>query len=219
MTRAAIVLTLLLPACNQWVRPQPAEDRPRTLHEQRQAAMKVVAECDPFEDGGTRHVGTGVMVSDWQILTALHVVDCPAALPTIRVTNVNGQTWRFAPEKEFVLTSLKKRDGVARLQLTSADTLVPRMNPPKISFDTTIMYEPFFVQVGAPRHAQLLGDAYADGERYENELVTYQAPTQSGNSGAGVYDLDNELVGIHLGDAGDGRRYGARVTSEMIPHR
>lgn len=219
-----VLLTLTLTACNQWVRPTPPPASPRSIQDQWDAAVKIESSCDPFEDGGRAGIGTGVMVSDWQVLTALHVVDCQSAIAQIKVTTSTGQRYRFAPEKEWVLKSLKERDGIARIQLLSADTLSPRVRPPTLHEGPVVMDEPLYMQVTQPKQEERVmhatGWAYG-GESYGGTTITYTGISESGNSGAALYDIEGAITSIHLGSSGEPARlkYGAVVTPDMVPHR
>lgn len=220
MIRLGLFLTVLS-ACNQWVRAEPPPAHTRSLSEQWDAAVTVKMTCDPFEDGMLAHgrVGTGVMVSDWQVLTALHVVDCQSTVPSIWVTNKRGRTWRFAPEKEWVFDLTGTRDGVARIQMRSADSLSPRFAPPTVVNDIPDPGELMFMQVAVPQKAEFIVEATgsAFGSKALGEIVIkYWAQTRTGNSGAAVYNWNGDLVGIHLGRTTDEIGYGAMVTPEML---
>lgn len=105
--RATIPLLLLTAACNQWVRPDPREPRPRNMYEQRLAAVRLEMSCDLFA-GFSNRVGSGVMVSDWQVLTALYTADCQS---TIAFDGKVERAYRFAPERKWALVD------VARIQM------------------------------------------------------------------------------------------------------
>lgn len=203
------LLVAVLSGCNQWVRPTPYPADTRNSFEQQLATVSVQSSCDPFDDGGKLHVGSGVMVSDWQVLTAFHVGNCSSSIPTIRVTTADG-TWRFAYEKSWPSVD------VIRLQLSSADSITPRLVPPAIRDYALTQDEPLYINAGKPSWELIVGGATGDSFGEDLQTFTYGADTQSGNSGAGIYDFEGSLVGIHLGTVG-GRKYGARVTQEMIP--
>jgi S1-C subfamily serine protease len=220
--RSAIGL-LLLASCNHWVRPSPPPAESREIGRQRAAAVKIIATCDPFEDGGKTRFGTGVMVSEWQVLTALHVVDCQSAITQIRVMNSDGRWWKFVREKEWVFDILPQRDGIARIQLATSDTLQPRISPPALAQHPALDFEPFFIQSAQPEWQTILGEAtgrrYGDTVGSSGALITYHAETQEGNSGSAIYDINGDLYGLHLGQWASGVRYAGVVTSEMVPHK
>lgn len=213
--RAAILSTVLLASCNQWVRPTPDGPHTRNQAEQHLATVRVESLCDSdsFDDNSIRvsHVGTGVMVSDWQVLTALHVVECTWAIARIRVTTTEG-SWSFSPEKEW------KGLDVARIQMSSADTMRPRLPTPTVRLRHIDADELVYIQSASPRRVQILGEAAGwEYIKKTGRTFIYSANTEEGNSGAGIYDSDGALIGIHLGTDNGGDRHGARVSQEMIP--
>lgn len=225
------ISVLTLAACNKWVRPEPAPASTRTQHEQSASVVKIESRCDPFGNGtlGKSKVGTGVIVSDWQVLTALHVVDCPAAIPTIRVTNVNGLRWSIVPEREWEITipgNYPGRDGISRLQMATADSFSPGFDPPAVTGRTPEFYDMLYIHTAYPdRHetvAQASGIEYG-GAQYGGQIYTCWANTESGNSGSPQFDIDGFMIGLHLGVVNDDNdpmlRYGALVTAGMVPHR
>jgi hypothetical protein len=221
--RLIIGLLLLLTSCNQWIRSSSPPAERRGLDRQRASAVKVIATCDPFDDGGEIRSGTGVIVSEWQVLTALHIVDCTAAIAQIRVMSPDGRWRRFAPEKEWVFDILPGRDGIARIQLASADTLQPRIGPPSLAQYPALELETFFIQSAEPKWQTILGEStgrrYGDPVSSLGAVITYYAETEEGDSGSAVYDINGDLYGIHLGRWASDVRYAGVVTSEMIPHK
>jgi V8-like Glu-specific endopeptidase len=159
------------------------------------------------------------MVSDWQVLTALHVVDCQSAIATIYVTNNKGKRWRFSPEKEW------RGADISRIQMASADTFHRKISPPRLRLNHLTRYEPVYIQAGHPKREEVIGQStgwsYGGngyGEPLAGKFSYRDAATQPGNSGAGVYDREGQLVGIHVEHA-DGTKlgYASYVTEEMIP--
>ena len=219
--RRFALLSLTLLSCNRWVRPDPQPAVTRQPDSQSASAVRIEMTCDPFEDGGKLSVGSGVMVSEWQVLTALHVVDCQSAIADIHVTTTAGRRYRFSPEREWVITSLAQRDGVARIQMASGDSLRPRFPPPTVRETLVTFYEPLYIQTAEPTHEEKIAEATGweyGGASYGGTTFTYKAPTVPGNSGSGIYDIDGQLVGVHLGTKGEDLRYGAIVTPDMVPH-
>lgn len=186
--------------------------------DQRLAAVSVTVDCDVDDIRREHRTGSGVMVSDWQVLTALHVVDC-ISIPTIHVATEHD-VWRFAPEKEWKIPH--SNDGIARIQMASGDHLSPRLRPPLLRLSDPDSYDPLYLQAGSPRFEERMQEASGwtyGGGTYGAVMITYRGPTEEGNSGAGVYDMANRLVAIHLGHQEDGvRKYGMLVTPEMVPH-
>jgi hypothetical protein len=225
MWRNAGVAFILLTACNAWVRPTPPPPLHRSPEQQRAATVRIESRCDPFNDGALTklRVGSGVMVSDWQVLTALHVVECTSAIPTIKVFNQDGRMWKFAPEREWLYTWLPGRDGIARIQMLSADTLRPRLVPPTLrEKDWMGTREPVYIQTAEQEKIfEATGWMYG-GDGYGGKVYTYRPsglsdPTEDGDSGSGEYDIDGALIGIHLGHMPDGRSYGAMAQNVMLP--
>jgi S1-C subfamily serine protease len=209
--KCAIIFALI--GCNAWVRPSPPPPDLRTPAEQQSYAVIVESHCsNSFEE--KHNTGSGVMVSDWQVLTALHVVDCQASIPDIHVTTRNGR-WRFSPEKEW------RKTDVARIQISSADNLKQRVNPPAIRSSALASFEPVYVQAAWPYADEVIGQSTGYSNAFGGigygGTFSYHAQTQPGNSGSGVYDRENRLVGIHIKHADTGVGYASYVTSEMIP--
>ena len=171
--------------------------------------------CDTFDDGESLKVGSGVMVSEWQVLTAMHVVDCQAAIARIHVITPSGKRYRFSPEKEW------KEYDISRIQMASADSFRLGVSPPTLRLTSVAKHEPVYIQAAWPKRVEVMGEAtgreYYGGQTYGG-YITYAAGTQSGNSGSGVYDIDGNLIGIHVGETAIGTKKGSRVTSDMIPH-
>jgi hypothetical protein len=223
------LLALTLAACNQWVRPTPGVPAARTSKQQWESAVAIETSCDPFEDGvlSKTRVGTGVMVSPWQVITALHVTDCQSTIPLIKVTTVQGGTWKMVPEKEWGISVIKgERDGVSRIQLATADDLSPSFGPPRVNEDRPVLWEPLYIETAMPERQEVIGEETGwqyGGDSYGGRFFTYKAETQPGNSGSPIYDINGDLVGVHLGTSeklsGEKVRYGAIVTPEMVPHR
>ena len=194
----------------------------RGLDAQRGATVQVESVCDLSDHGlfAEQRVGAGVMVSDWQVLTAMHVVECGAEIPLIRVTNRDGRSWRFAPEREWVVGALPTHDGIARIQIASADSLVPKFDPPTVGPDEPIAYDPVYIQTtDSEKVSQMTGWEYGNDD--EGHVFTYTSAwgrTEEGDSGSGVYDSDGNLAGIHVGKL-EGLGAAARVTLDMVPHK
>lgn len=189
------LLALALAGCNQWVRPRGPcpELRDFDRAHAMTAMVEVLCHGNPnIDDRGEMRAGSGVIVSDWQVLTAQHLVECPT-IPTIWVTTNQG-TWRFAPEKEWVAAD------VARIQMASADTLevhgpdgrllkiTPPVWGPVPSYGEMVSVHTFLPDWGVRRGRVL--SPYRDSLRYDVESV-------DGMSGGGTYSDAGLLVGIH----------------------
>lgn len=201
----ALLILAFLASCNQWMRSSPSEYHVRSLDEQRAAAVYVTASCYPFLDPGIEpgptdighaHQGWGVLVSDWQVLTALHVVDCQSTIAVIHIWR-DGKSYRFAPEREW------RGVDVARVQIVSADS-VPGVTSPVVRYSDLVEDELLYVHGRETLLGESLGGAL------------YRVPTEKGYSGAGVYDMGGKLVGVHLGHRGDLQQF-ARIQEDMLP--
>ncbi len=213
--RAIIILGLT--SCNAWVRPAPSPERTRVPTEQRDLAVKVEMRCNTFDDTSVVRVGTGVIVSEWQVLTAMHVVDCQTDIARISVTTRAGKRYSFSPEKEW------PKSDISRIQMASADSFRLDVSPPTLRLTPIPKFEPLYIQAAWPERVEVFGEAtgheYYGGNSYGGSRLTYTARTQEGNSGSGIYDLDGHLVGLHSGVMKDGYKAGSRVTHDMIPHQ
>jgi V8-like Glu-specific endopeptidase len=157
------------------------------------------------------------MVSEWQVLTALHVVECKSAIATIRVTTGEGKRYHFSPEKEW------KDNDVARIQMSSGDSFNRDVSPPTLRLTRLTRWEPVYIQAAHPDREEIIGEAtgYAyGGSGYGGSRDTryvYKAATQKGNSGSAVYDINGDLVCIHVGYRADDTKECGTVTEEMLP--
>ncbi len=216
MIRAGLLLAALA-SCNAWTRPAPRQEEIRQPEVQRGMAVKVEATCDPFKDGGKSKAGSGVMVSEWQVLTAQHVIDCPSAIVSIHVTTDRGNRYRFSFEKEW------KDNDVARIQMSSGDSFRRNVSPPTLRLTRLTRWEPVYIQAAWPEREEIIGEAtgYAyGGSGYGGSRDTrsvYKAATQKGNSGSGVYDINGDLVCIHVGYRADDTKECGTVTEDMLP--
>jgi V8-like Glu-specific endopeptidase len=223
---AGVVIPLFLTACNAWVRPTPPPAQRRSTTDREDASVRIESYCDPFGDGTMAKAtyGVGVMVSDWQVLTAIHLVECPA-IQSVRVTTNTGRFWRMSYQREWVNDLLPTRDGIIRLQLNSADTLSPNVPPPTLrpwpqtlSYDEPLWIQSYFGDGWTPEQSHAWASGHSYGSNNGPEIFFYEGKTEEGDSGSGVYDQDGNLVGIHLGRLGSQDiAYGALVTQEMLP--
>lgn len=216
MRKAIIVSLLLLAAiasCNRLARPALLPVDRRSPDTQHAMAVKVIAYCS----NGKRNSGTGVMVSGWHVLTALHVIECPSS---VVIDVVSGERrWRFTTEKEW-------RDAdVARIQMDGAGEFNRKVNPPVLRLARLPMYEPVYMQAALPVWKEIAGEStgysyggvtYGAGSLRKE--FSYEIISQPGNSGSGVYDRMGQLVGIHtkrsvVASIG----YASYVIEDMIP--
>lgn len=191
---ASIALCLvfaLMPALLATCAHAPGPSYPRSSTAQAAAAVAVQSECrSPFgSDGGVLSEtlwGSGVVIDERHVLTALHVVWCPA-VPRIRVYFADGRSRAMVPLRE---------DRVADLAMLDAASLEPLPGGPPPTFGAR-------PDVGAtvcaataiPARAWSCGSVVSH-ERPADSDVRHTAPTLPGNSGSGVYDGAGRLVGI-----------------------
>lgn len=216
---AAVIISLI--GCNTWVRPVPPHAESRDPTRQEAAAVRVHVHCDTPSEFGRFRNGSGVMVTDWQVLTARHVVDCPS-IPVIHVYNSHGDRWKFTVETEWLISVAGWRDGVTRIQMASGDTLSPHVRPPTVrDIDAEMLrtYEPVYIYPGGRREIVTVGETMAlyGGGSYGGYAVSYDASTEAGYSGSGGYDLSGNLLVVHLGELTNGYKFGALVTRDMVP--
>lgn len=198
MSRLAL-FALALSGCNQWVRPAPPTPEARDMNLQRDLTVMVEVMChmtSDILDHGEVRAASGVIVSDWQVLTAYHVVECPT-IPTIWVTT-NQDTWRFAPERDW------ESKDVSRIQMASADRLRAWdccgeqlvITPPVVG-----PVPPYGSDVYV--HAALPSWGVREGRVLSSYrgMLRSTAPGDDGVSGAGVYDdpAEGRLIAIHTG--------------------
>lgn len=171
------------------------EPQLRAQDTQGRAAIRIHTSCseaDPFgpdeqsitwsPDGWA----TGVIISEHYALTAAHAVRCPI-IPDVVATLTDGRWYRMDVKKDDAMFG----DGadIALLEIASADQFHMDIAPPKLGHAT--VDDP---AIGALFRHDVYGSF--DGS---NQLTLRTRP---GDSGAGVYNLAGELVGLVV--AGDG---------------
>lgn len=204
------VLLSLLVGCAPIPRPVAPPGELRSDREQRETAVQLEVYCHEHGEWKIK-TGSGVIVSAYQAMTDYHVVRCDEDNPIIYVYNVDGRSW-----KAFIEASWKDRD-VVRLS-TYGGNFWPTPRPPLIRVTQLSYGESLFLQVAVPAHGEILGMAIGRG--YENSFY-YDAHTEPGNSGGGIWDQEGRLVGFHGGrvtyDNVD-YAWGTEITPEMVPH-
>lgn len=178
---------------------------------QREAAVVVEARCSSSGFSEYRHA-SGVLTSDWQVLTALHVVDCGPLDVAIQVT-AGARSWRVTLERQWSIP------GVARLELQGDDTTGLGIFPPEVRHPHSSWREQLYLQAAYPRSEEIVGIAGHSfgGDSYgAPTLVSYEIYGGPGNLGAAVYDVHGVLVAVHMGHTQGQIPYGAYVTKEMV---
>lgn len=186
------------------------DSKPRTSAGQYAAAVWVETSCaepnplDPgihqplqhmeypmIDWGGGR--GTGVVISERHILTALHVVQCPL-IPTVKVHLADGRT-------TYALVTREDEDNdIALLEVASAQNLELYIAPP-------VLVQPADFS-GRWCARATTGARCGDFMYPQNGRAIFGGVTSKGWSGAGVYDEQGRLTGIVLGGNGTSTEVG-----------
>ncbi len=168
MMKIAILLVTML-ACRPPVGP-PAD---RTTTMQESATVAVGATCRPMHSAMAEvRKGTGVIVSNHQVITALHVVDCMAMAPLIRIMTADGTTHRVSYQETI-------GDDLVLLSINHAGT-IGDFPPPTIA---PLGEEACIATLDGVRCGVL------DGR-------VLNVPIVKGTSGSGAYDSHGRLVGL-----------------------
>lgn len=188
-----IVAICILIAC---VSPAPPPENPRiprTTPTQEYTTAMIEHTCIESHNLSdlrmSQRVGTGVVIDDYHVLTAFHVIECPV-LSYITVKLADNRVFRMVvtksePTRDLAMLSVFGSKGF-ELQLGPA--LIGQ--PPKQGSDVC-----FFT--GAPQRTRRCGP-------YNSRIKTDKLPdamfviaqADPGNSGSGIYDVSGRLVGI-----------------------
>lgn len=170
-------------------------------------AAAVVKLLGSLPDGG---YGSGVAVGPDLVATARHVVDCDFELPfnagvldgnpmLIKAKRLDGSSFELVVQEQ----GLDSSDDFALLATTAGAVpfkhwAVPRRTNPHIGEEVCVMAAyPWFLRRCGEVGQVKTGDKWM-GAGY----VVYDAHSDHGNSGAGVYDRDGYLVAIHVANVG-----------------
>lgn len=198
VTRTALV-SLVLAGCRlPHVDPVP---RPPGVAEDAVVALTVGCEFD-VEDVwmsammDTSMRATGVIISERHVLTAAHAVRCPN-IPIVHVALADGRRLRTVVERDDAMFG--GGTDVARLEIASALNFDLNIPPPALRFN-----------VGSGE-SETVCAAVIRARGVTWTCGTYTAPSNKvygmhvdfGDSGAGVYDIYGQLVGIVVRKAVD----------------
>lgn len=179
------ILLCLLSNCEIYY---PAAFKPREAQET--ATVRITTICTPYPDGlGIEHefgkiqvkFGSGVIMGDREILTAAHVVRCPE-VGEYQIATTIGSHYRVVVSRHY------EEKDVAWLVLESASHLGIA---PAIRGRVTIG-ETVCSSFAAPSWGHSCGEVVAIDE----DRAEFTGLVEHGNSGAGVYNLQGELVGL-----------------------
>ena len=206
------VLLALLVGCATIPRPIAPPGLTRTADEQRETTVQIDVSCKDGHEWRNAS-GTGVMVSDWQVLTMYHVVRCDGEA-IIYAYNFQGRFWKM-----YRSSTWKDRD-VALLELPDNTVFRPSFKPPLIRTypPNPAQGESLFLTTAVPGRTEIYGTAIGMSRGTE---FYYDADTVSGNSGSPVWDGEGHLVGLHGGriTLSDGEhRWGSLIQPDEIPH-
>ncbi len=182
-----LLLCLLLAACSS-CGAATSHTSTRTVTAQYNAAVAIRVTCP---DG--IHGGTGVLVSENQLLTADHVVRCqvvegfPIFMPPTKIEVDPGDGNRL---EAFIEISYYL-DDIARLRLVGDASLAKYFTPIHVGempgLGTRVCESSMI-----PRPTYRCGTVQIPTD----EHIKFEMRTEHGNSGSGLYDSSGRLVGI-----------------------
>lgn len=160
----------------------------RSVVEQHNATVLIAVECTDGDKITKRGMGSGVVVSDRYILTARHVIDCPAGGTVNATIDIGDNTERPVT----VDLTLPSRD-IARLEIGVGQYLSgferPTLGPrPEIG-------ERACEASAVPRWLYRCGEVQPGTP---NGYIRVGLMAEFGNSGSAVY-VDGKLVGLLVG--------------------
>jgi S1-C subfamily serine protease len=177
------LLLLLLLACQPYVR------RPLSVQDQNKASVLIDVTCRD-ENGleGKRYLGSGVLVDSWHAVTASHVVACLGEKQgSISVSQGFHDT-------TALLVTFDHLHDLAVLELQEPFAVQPpTLRNPKE--DSMVCFQPAFPE--GPRQCGIIL-----GVKDWSELLGFEVDLRlnlhiiPGNSGAGLFDLQGNLIGL-----------------------
>jgi V8-like Glu-specific endopeptidase len=179
--QTAILMALIFSA---GCRPEQGAPEVRTPSNQQNNTVRVETNCMFPQFGGVESgiedidkIGNGVIISNYQVVTAKHVIDCIGMDATVHIILPNGKSQK-AIWQEDIGTDLVK------IQIMNAGTLGD-FKPP--------ILKPFGA-VGDTACITSLGRGTRCGEILPYHSV--EVSSYHGDSGSGVYDSSGHLTGI-----------------------
>lgn len=183
------------------------DPKTRMPEAERLATVRVDVDCSepaPFKTGepGDPHqfdpdivwiphrVATGVVISERHVLTAAHAVFCPT-IPTAVVTFADGEQFLMEVERDDAVFG--SGTDVARLRMATDGRFHRNIPPPELGSTLEGGYV-----VAATLHGLMPG-TFANYKRHLDGMTTHH-----GDSGAGVYTMSGQLIGIVVAGADDG---------------
>ncbi len=136
----------------------------------------------------TVSIGTGTVVSNYQIVTAAHVVDCKSsALPAIHATLRDGRMFRMS------IQDIDDDDDLVRLEMMSGGKLGDSFHPPLLGPFPDIGSD-VCLEHAAPDRGRTCGKFIGP----HLGALHHDAKTRSGNSGSPTFDSTGKLIGIEV---------------------
>ncbi len=153
----------------------------------------------------TPGIGSGVIISDRQVLTAGHVVDCPLLLGAYAI-DADGT------KHEMFLEATAEGADIVRLKLFPQD---PKgFGFKDLSASHPVVGDEVCILSAVPARRRVCGQV-TGYEDLDSGNLMHTALTEYGNSGGGLWDAEHRLVGIvtHLIPCNTGGTCGGRATS------
>lgn len=202
----AALVALVFATCSCAAKPAPvAAPTTRTIHETQASAVVIQALCQPVPGLVLlQTLGSGVIVSPNEILTAKHVVENPAC--TYVAVDITGA------RHTLYVAQWSTRYDVARMGTFAAfenTWPVELADPPPAGEEVCTV-------TWFPNPIRRCGDVQPfRGDREKAGDLVWDAIVEPGNSGSGVYDQRGRLVAIvtHYGRCTSGQYCIGRGTS------
>lgn len=133
------------------------------------------------------HGGSGFVVGPRHVMTAAHLVTCPAP-PQVRVFFGDGTSLRF------VAVRYDNGTDLALLELVSAGVLPGSRTRPVVG--VPVVGEPLCVVTGRPRRGEHHCGTVEQVLEHGDDNVVHSARSEFGNSGSACYDLQGRVIGV-----------------------
>lgn len=197
------LLLLALAACSYTHLPA----QPRGQELEAGTTVELISGCHDSDPAWafieSDRTGTGVILDARYVLTAAHVVECPM-IPIVHAKFPDGRVTRLVVDVDDAMFGAGR--DIARLEVLSAESL-GSIAPPALADN-----DPPGPWCAMTRHGRVCGARYlltqGDG--------VFAARTSPGDSGSGVYDAYNRLVGLVVSGSEHYTKF-VRVGEEWIP--